>query len=128
MSKRDWRLFINDILECIERIEKYVSGLSYDDFIKDDKTKDAVVRNLEIIGEAANQIPMDIRERYKDIPWAQIVGLRHRLIHGYFVVDYDIVWNIISKEIPDLKIKIKEIFKDQGEVEREVFEGEGSDV
>ena len=128
MSKRDWRLFINDILECIERIEKYVSGLSYDDFIKDDKTKDAVVRNLEIIGEAANQIPMDIRERYKDIPWAQIVGLRHRLIHGYFVIDYDIVWNIISKEIPDLKIKIKEIFKDQGEVEREVFEGEGSDV
>ena len=128
MSKRDWRLFINDMLECIERIEKYVSGLSYDDFIKDDKTKDAVVRNLEIIGEAANQIPMDIRERYKDIPWAQIVGLRHRLIHGYFVVDYDIVWNIISKEIPDLKIKIKEIFKDQGEVEREVFEGEGSDV
>lgn len=119
MSKRDWRLFINDMLECIERIEKYVSGLSYDDFIKDDKTKDAVVRNLEIIGEAANQIPMDIRERYKDIPWAQIVGLRHRLIHGYFVVDYDIVWNIISKEIPDLKIKIKEIFKDQGEVEHE---------
>ncbi len=114
MSKRDWRLFINDILECIERIEKYVSGLSYDDFIKDDKTKDAVVRNLEIIGEAANQIPMDIRERYKDIPWAQIVGLRHRLIHGYFVVDYDIVWNIISKEMPDLKIKIKEIFKDLG--------------
>ena len=119
MSKRDWRLFINDILECIERIEKYVSGLSYDDFIKDDKTKDAVVRNLEIIGEAANQIPMDIRERYKDIPWAQIVGLRHRLIHGYFVVDYDIVWNIISKEMPDLKIKIKEIFKDLGEVKHE---------
>ena len=119
MSERDWRLFINDILECIERIEKYVSGLSYDDFIKDDKTKDAVVRNLEIIGEAANRIPMDIRERYKDIPWAQIVGLRHRLIHGYFVIDYDIVWNIISKEIPDLKIKIKEIFKDLGGVKHE---------
>ena len=111
MSKRDWRLFINDMLECIERIEKYVSGLSYDDFIKDDKTKDAVVRNLEIIGEAANQIPVDIRKRYKDIPWAQIVGLRHRLIHGYFVIDYDIVWNIIDKEIPDLKIRMKKIFK-----------------
>jgi len=121
MFKRDWRLFIHDILECIERIEKYVSGLSYDDFIKDDKTKDAVVRNLEIIGEAANQIPMDIRERYKDIPWAQIVGLRYRLIHGYFVVDYDIVWNIIDKEIPDLKIKIKEIFKDLGRVKHETI-------
>jgi len=114
MSKRDWRLFINDMLECIERIEKYISGLSYDDFIKDDKTKDAVVRNLEIIGEAANQIPVDIRKKYKDIPWAQIVGLRHRLIHGYFVIDYDIVWNIIDKEMPDLKIRIKKIFKDLG--------------
>jgi len=70
------------------------------------------VRNLEIIGEAANQIPMEIRERYKNIPWAQIVGLRHRLIHGYFVIDYDIVWNIIDREIIDLKIKIMEILKD----------------
>ena len=112
MSKRDWKLFIIDILERIERIEKYIAGLSYDDFIKDDKTKDAVVRNLEIIGEAANQIPMEIRERYKNIPWAQIVGLRHRLIHGYFVIDYDIVWNIIDREIIDLKIKIMEILKD----------------
>lgn len=97
MSKRNWRLFINDILECIEKIEKYISNLSYDDFVKDNKTKDAVVRNLEIIGEAANQIPLNIRKRYKDIPWVQIIGLRHRLIHGYFVVDYDIVWNIIKK-------------------------------
>ena len=69
------------------------------------------LRNLEIIGEVANQIPVDIRKRYKDIPWAQIVGLRHRLIHGYFVIDYDIVWNIIDKEIPDLKIRMKKIFK-----------------
>ena len=112
MSKRNWRLFINDILECIEKIEKYISNISYDDFVKDNKTKDAVVRNLEIIGEAANQIPLNIRKRYKDIPWVQIIGLRHRLIHGYFVVDYDIVWNIIKKELPDLKIKIKEILKD----------------
>ncbi len=119
MSKRDWRLFINDMLECIERIEKYISGLSYDDFIKDDKTKDAVVRNLEIIGEAANQIPVDIRKKYKDIPWAQIVGLRHRLIHGYFVIDYDIVWNIIDKEMPDLKIRMKKILKGLREVKHE---------
>jgi len=112
MSKRNWRLFVNDILECIEKIEKYISNLSYDDFVKDNKTKDAVVRNLEIIGEAANQIPLNIRKRYKDIPWVQIIGLRHRLIHGYFIVDYDIVWNIIKKELPDLKTKIKEILKD----------------
>jgi len=117
MFKRDWRLFIHEILECIKKIEKYVSGISYNDFIKEDKTKDAVVRNLEIIGEAANQIPVNIKEKYKDIPWTQIIGLRHRLIHSYFVVDYDIVWNIINKELPDLKIKIKEIFKNMGEIE-----------
>ncbi|MHA1805892.1 MAG: HepT-like ribonuclease domain-containing protein [Promethearchaeota archaeon] len=75
------------------------------------------MRNLEVISESANQIPMNVRKKYKNIPWAQIIGLRHRLIHGYFVVDYDIVWNIIDKEIPNLKIKIKEILKDLEESE-----------
>jgi len=89
MSRRDWKLFINDILECTEKIESYLSGVSYGDFMKDDKTKDAVVRNLEVIGEAANKIPEDIQKRYSDVPWPEIIGLRHRLIHGYFIVDYD---------------------------------------
>ena len=75
------------------------------------------MRNLEVISESANQIPMNVRKKYKNIPWAQIIGLRHRLIQGYFVVDYDIVWNIIDKEIPNLKIKIKEILKDLEESE-----------
>jgi len=109
MSKRDWRLFVSDILESIEKIERYTLGVSYEEFMKDDKLKDAVVRNLEIIGEAANYIPDEIKVKYKDIPWRQIVGLRHRLIHGYFVVDYDIVWNIVIKDIPRLKTAIKRI-------------------
>ena len=112
MSKRDWRLFISDILESIEKIERYTLGVSYEEFMKDDKLKDAVVRNLEIIGEAANYIPDEIKVKYKDIPWRQIVGLRHRLIHGYFVVDYDIVWNIIIKDIPRLKTAIKRILEE----------------
>ena len=98
MSKGDWKLFISDILECIERIESYVAGFSYDDFVSDDRTKDAVVRNLEIIGEAAKQIPEQIKERHPEIPWKQITGMRNRLIHGYFVVDYGIVWDIITKK------------------------------
>lgn len=114
MSKRDWKLFINDILECIEKIETYLASLSYDDFLSDDKTKDAVVRNLEVIGEAAKQIPEQIRQKYPEIPWQQIAGLRNRLIHGYFVVDYGIIWNIITKELPDLKTKIIEILKEEG--------------
>jgi len=109
MSERNWNLFIMDMVESIEKIENYVSNLSYEDFLLDWKTKDAVVRNLEIIGEAANRIPEEIRIKYDDIPWSQVVGLRHRLIHGYFVVDYEIVWHIVTNELPDLKIKIKRI-------------------
>ena len=112
MSKRDWRLFLTDILECMEKIEGYLSGGSYENFIQDEKTKDAVVRNLEILGEAANQIPEEIQRKYQEIPWPQIVSLRNRLIHGYFVVDYDIVWDIISKELPMLKPKIEKILED----------------
>ena len=111
MSKKDWKLFAMDVLEAIEKIEKYVAGLSYKDFMEDSKTKDAVVRNLEIIGEAANQIPKDIQQKYKEVPWSQIIGMRNRLIHGYFVVDYDIVWNIVKNELLDLKVKIKEIME-----------------
>lgn len=103
MSKRDWKLFLMDMLESIKKIESYISGISYEKFLQDEKTKDAIVRNLEIIGEAANQIPREIQEKYSKIPWSQIIGLRHRLIHGYFVVDYDIVWSIVKEELPDLK-------------------------
>ncbi len=114
MSKRDWRLLAEDILECIGKIEGYIEVLTYEDFIKDEKTKDAVVRNLEVIGEAANQIPREIQQRYKEIPWSQVVGLRNRLIHGYFVVDYRIVWNIVADELPDLKEKMRQILEMEG--------------
>lgn len=113
MSKRSWKLFIIDILESIEKIENYIAGLSYEEFLNDTKTKDAVVRNLEIIGEAANQIHKEIMQKYKEIPWSQITGLRHRLIHGYFVVDYKIVWEIISNELPQLKNQIKKILEEE---------------
>jgi len=112
MSKRDWKLFVMDILESIGKIESYISGLSYEEFENDMKTKDAVVRNLEIIGEAANKIPKEIQIRNSDIPWAQIIGLRHRLIHGYFVVDYKIVWYIVTEELPELKDKMKQILEE----------------
>lgn len=77
MSKRDWKLFVMEILESIEKIEQYIFGLGYEEFVKDAKTKDAVVRNLEIIGEAANAIPKDIQKRHQGIPWAQVIGMRN---------------------------------------------------
>lgn len=109
MSKRNWKLFVVDILESIKKIERYIAGFSYNEFINDEKTIDAVVRNLEIIGEATNQIPMEIRQRNKEVPWSQIVGLRNRLIHGYFVIDYEIVWYIANNELPELKKQIEKI-------------------
>lgn len=109
MSKRDWNLFVRDILDSIEKIQRYTENLSYKEFVKDTKTIDAVVRNLEIIGEATHKIPGEIRQKHQDIPWPQIVGLRNRLIHGYFVIDYEIVWVIIKDELPELRSKIQEL-------------------
>ncbi|MGC9081530.1 HepT-like ribonuclease domain-containing protein [Sulfurihydrogenibium sp.] len=107
MSKRNWKLFLVDVLESIEKIENYTSEISFEEFIKDEKTKDAVVRNIEIIGEAVKHIPEEIKEKYNEIPWKKITGMRNRLIHGYFVIDYTIVWKIIKNELPDLKEKVK---------------------
>jgi len=73
MSERDWKLFVFDILESINKIERYIEGMDYELFDKTDQTKDAVVRNLEIIGEASNQIPKEIRQKYSHIPWSRII-------------------------------------------------------
>jgi uncharacterized protein with HEPN domain len=115
MSKRDWKLFLFDILEAIRRIEKYIEDMNYEAFLRDTKTQDAVVRNLEIIGEAARKVPESIKERYSKVPWSQVIGLRNRLIHGYFVIDYDIVWYIISNELKELKQEVEEMLKGEEE-------------
>ena len=107
MSKRDFRLYLEDILESINKIEGYIANLTLDDFIKDNKTIDAVVRNLETIGEAAKQIDEETKKKYNDIPWREIVDFRNRIIHGYFVIDYEIIWQIISKDLSDLKQKVE---------------------
>jgi uncharacterized protein with HEPN domain len=112
MSKRDWTLFLQDMLDIIGKIGQYTSGMSFQDFLQDSRTQDAVVRNLEVLGEAARRIPPDIQERYPEIPWAQIVGLRNRLIHGYFLVDYGIVWEIVQNELSPLREKLEQIARE----------------
>ena len=107
MSKRDFRLYLEDILESINKIEGYIANLTLDDFIKDNKTIDAVVRNLETIGEAAKQIDEETKKKYNDIPWREIVDFRNRIIHGYFVIDYEVIWQIVSKDLSDLKQKVE---------------------
>lgn len=104
MSKRTPKLFVEDMLLAIERIEKYCKNInSFEEFSENDLIIDAVLRNLEVIGEAAGNIPQDIREKYSEIPWKRIVGLRNVIIHGYFTVDLGIVWTIITKQLPGLR-------------------------
>ncbi len=109
MSKRNWHFFLEDILESMDLIADYIQGMDYDRFKNDRKTIDAVVRNLEIIGEAARNIPEDVRNNYRDVDWKGIVGLRNRIAHEYFGIDTSIIWNIISVELPPFKKKLQKI-------------------
>jgi uncharacterized protein with HEPN domain len=106
MSRRAIPLLIEDIWEAVEKIERYLSGLGHDAFVKDDKTIDSVARNLEIIGEAANRIPKDFRTRHSEIDWRKIIGLRNRIVHDYFSIDIEIVWEIVQKDLPIFKTKL----------------------
>ena len=106
MSEREDIFLLEDIIDSCNKIEKYVKDLTFDDFISDDKTIDAVIRNFEIIGEAANNLSDDIHNKYTNISWRQIIGFRNRLIHNYFGVDYQIIWQVIHENLETFKIQI----------------------
>lgn len=109
MSKRGDKEFLSDIKESIKRIEFYIENLEYKEFLNDIKVQDAVIRNLEIIGETVKNISDEIKEKYPDIPWEELSGLRDRLIHHYFGVNYDIVWTIVKTELPNIAMLIEQI-------------------
>jgi uncharacterized protein with HEPN domain len=100
MSKRSLELLIEDVWESIEKIERYTEGMTRENFQNDEKTTDAVVRNLEIIGEAAGRLPKDFTDRHSEIEWVKIIGLRNRIVHEYFGVDLQIIWQILKKDLP----------------------------
>ena len=110
--KRELRLFIEDILESIRLIEKYIGNLSKEDLNNNQGLKDSLVRRLEIIGEAVKNIPDDFKEKYSQVPWKKIAGLRDIIIHAYFEIDLDITWEIITKDLPILKTQILKIKED----------------
>ncbi len=116
-KKRDINLFFADILEAIGSIKEYTHGMGYEKFIQDKRTRDAVVRNLEIIGEAAKNIPDDVKEKYPEVNWKAITGMRDKLIHEYFGVSNPIVWETITGDIPAFEAQIKDILETEKSAE-----------
>lgn len=106
---RNHKLFIQDILNAMEAIEKFVKGMDFKEFLKDDKTISAVIRKFEIVGEATKNITDFIKDKYPEIPWKDMAGMSDRLIHGYFGIDFKIVWDTITKEIPGVKSKLQQV-------------------
>lgn len=102
MSKRDILLLLDDMLRSAQKIKRYTTGFDFDSFVSDEKTMDAVVRNFEIIGEAANRIDPDFRDNNPEIEWKRIRGFRNRIIHEYFGIDYEIVWEIIESYLDEM--------------------------
>ena len=106
MSKRPVQVLLEDMREATARIQEYTKGMSEDTFLKDRRTSDAVVRNLEIIGEAASRLPTEFVQQHADIAWEQIVGLRHRIVHDYFGIDLKLVWQILQHDLPAFQAQL----------------------
>jgi uncharacterized protein with HEPN domain len=107
--KREYRLYIQDILDAIEKIEEFAGFLTYDGFLNDDKTRSAVVRKLEVIGEAAKNVPESIKHKHEAIPWKEMAKMRDKISHDYFGVDYEIVWKVLKEKLPPLKPRIQKV-------------------
>jgi uncharacterized protein with HEPN domain len=113
MKSRDLRDYLQDILDAVDDIEDFTKNLTYEQFIKDKKTLNAVVRSIEVIGEASKQLPNALKAKYNTLPWREITGMRNKLIHAYFGMDTETIWQTVQENIPPLKQTIHKILKDQ---------------
>jgi uncharacterized protein with HEPN domain len=110
---REWRQRIEDIVQCVRRIDAYISGMTQTAFEADEKTQDAVLRNLELVGEAARHIPKEIELRYSAVPWGEMRAQRNLLIHTYHRVDLSLVWTTITTDLPPLLQSLEAMLADE---------------
>lgn len=118
---RDHRLYLRDIFAAMVAIQEFIGEMDFETFVSDDKTVSAVLRKLEIIGEATKNVPEEIRQEYSQVPWRQMAGMRDRLIHSYFEVDHLLVWETVKSQIPLLQPVIAQILR---HLEEEIVEGQ----
>jgi uncharacterized protein with HEPN domain len=112
LKKREYRDYLHDILDSVNDIETFVEGMTFEQFEKDRKTLNAVVRSIEIIGEASKNLPADMREKYGKVPWKKMTGMRDKVVHGYFGVDVRTLWNTVKDDLPPLKQLVQKMLKD----------------
>ncbi len=112
-KKRGDRDYLSDIQEALGKIQQYIEGYTFARFIQDSKTQDAVIRNLEIIGEAAKNVSASLKERFPDMPWKAMAGVRDRLIHHYFGINYETVWQIATVELPEIMRQIQKALENE---------------
>lgn len=110
-------LYLSEMIDAVDAIEDFTHGMDREDFLCDAKTESAVVRQFEILGEAAKAIPENIKALVPNLPWSKIAGMRDRLIHAYFIVDYNLVWDTLENELPILKEKLEKLRSELKEVD-----------
>jgi uncharacterized protein with HEPN domain len=112
--KRDYRDYIQDICDSINDIENFIKGMDFKEFSRDKKTINAVIRSIEVMGEAAKKIPKSLKDKHSRIPWKKMAGIRDKLIHEYFGIDIEILWKVAREELSPLKSLIQDVLKRLG--------------
>ena len=113
--KRQYGLYLRDIVRAIANIEQFTSGIDFQAFLKDEKTKSAVVWQIAVIGEAVKHLPRSIRSKHKDVPWSEMARMRDKIAHSYFGIRYEIVWAVVTQRLPLIRPQIEAILKEIGE-------------